>query len=109
MPKLAEVHAELEQAVLVQGRGRAAADVLDRRETLDREIVGDQRRKPAVGDPLQEAPIAAVENGATVVRKLVIDPAVVTQQQIGVAGMEADQIAGLDLDLVRSMAPMSAS
>ena len=56
--------------------------------------------KPAVGDPLQQALIAAVENGATVVRKLVIDPAVVAQQQIGVAGMEADQIAGLDLDLV---------
>lgn len=109
MPKLAEMHAELEQAVLVQGRGRTAADVLDRGKTLDREIVGDQRREPAVGDPLQEAPVAAVEDGATVVRQLVIDMAVIAQQQIGVAGMEADQVAGLDLDLVPLDVLMSAS
>ena len=48
MPKLAEVDAELEQAMLVERRGGAAADVLNRREALDGEIVGDQRRKPAV-------------------------------------------------------------
>ena len=100
MPKLAEMHAELEQAVLVERRGGAAADVLDGGKALDGEIVGDQRRKPAVGDPPQEARIAAIENRATIVRKLPVDPAVVAQEQVGVAGVQADHVARLDLDLV---------
>jgi hypothetical protein len=74
--------------------------MFDRREALDSEIVGDQHGKPAVRDPLQQAPVAAVEDGATIMRKLVIDAAIVAQQQIGVAGMQADEVAGLDLDLV---------
>ncbi len=100
MPKLAQMHAELEQAMLVKRRGGAAADMLDGGEALDGEIVGDQRGKPAVGDPAQQALVAAIENGATVVRKLVIDAAIVAQEQVGVAGMKTDQVGRLDLDAV---------
>jgi adenine phosphoribosyltransferase len=64
VPELAQVDALLEQAMLVQGqRGAAALGFAGGRVGLDRIVVGDQHRQAAVGDPLQQLRIAAVEHG----------------------------------------------
>ena len=55
VPDLAQVHAELEQAMLVQRQRGAVAGCVRRRVRLDRIVVGDQRRQAAVGDPLAAA------------------------------------------------------
>ena len=100
VPDLAQVNAELEQAVLVQRQGRAAARVADRRMRLDRVVVGDQHRQAAVGDPLQQLGIATVEHRTGLVEHRRIRLAGHLDQGLGEAGVQAQHVAGLDHDLV---------
>ena len=65
VPDLAEVDAELEQAMLVQRQRRAVIACSSHGRDgmgLDGVVVGDQRDQPAVGDPLQQPLVAAVEH-----------------------------------------------
>src|SRR6185437_3364051 len=69
IPDLAEIDAELEQAMRVQGQRRAMVLLArPRGKALDRVIVGDERDEAALGDPVQEALVAAVKRGAGVMQ-----------------------------------------
>jgi hypothetical protein len=81
--------------------------MVDGRKAFNSEIVGDQRREPAVGDPLQQTPVAPIENGAAIVRKLLIDPAVVAQEKIGVPVCKQTRSPVSISTLSRSMTRMS--
>ena len=93
--------AVLEDAMLVQRHcgvrprlGDAGGD------ELDREVVGDQARRAAVAHPLQHALVAAFEAAARAVQQLRIRILAQLQDHVGEAGVEAQHVAALDLDLV---------
>ncbi|MCY1513351.1 hypothetical protein D9M68_478430 [compost metagenome] len=102
IPELAQVDAQPEQAGLVQRQPLALrAIVLLVGIALDGEIVGDQDGDPAFVDPAQQALVPAVQHGAAVVQHLRIGIAAHIDQLLAEAGMQAQHVAGLDIDPVR--------
>ncbi|WP_178386473.1 hypothetical protein, partial [Pseudomonas aeruginosa] len=62
VPQLAQVHAQLEQAMLVQRQCRAASVEGARGLGFDRVVVRDQGGQARVRDPLQQALVAPIQH-----------------------------------------------
>ena len=82
-------------------RGADSSVARPRRHRLDRKIVGDQRDGAAVGHPVLQLLVAAVEPAHGVIEQLLAVGLLVHLEQHSVeARAEADEIALLDDDLV---------
>ena len=90
------MHAQLEQAVLVQRQRRAAAVAVPRRVGLDGVVVSGDGGHPAVGDPAQQLLVGAVEHAGGLLHALVRGLPVHAQHQPGEAGVEAHDVTRLD-------------
>jgi hypothetical protein len=67
---------------------------------LDRVVVGDQHRESAVGDPLQQLGVAAVEDGAGLIQHRGVGLPAHADHRLREAGVQAHHVAGLDLDAI---------
>jgi hypothetical protein len=100
IPQFAEMDAELEQAMTVQWDegsrpGRAAW-----RDRFHRIVVGCNRRDATVGDPLQQAFVSPVQRRAGIAQNLGFGSASHFQQHGRKAGMKAQDVAGLESDVI---------
>jgi hypothetical protein len=95
------MYSKLEKAVLVQRRRRTAPGVFDGREAFDREVVCYQHGKTTIGNPSQQPLVPPIQHRTAVMSELSIDMAIIAQQQIGKARVQADHIATLDGRTIR--------
>jgi hypothetical protein len=93
------VHAEPEQAQLVQGQRRRAGRRDARRERLHRVVVGRDGGNSTVPDPCLQVGVGAVEGRADV-QRLGGGVTVAAQHLAGEPGVQHQQVAGFDDDLV---------
>ena len=96
------MNAVLEDAMLVQRHRRMRPRLGDAGgNQLDREVVGDQAGGAAIAHPLQHALVASLEAAAGAVQELRVGVLAQLEDHVGEAGVEAEHVAALHLDLVR--------
>ena len=100
MPNFTQVHPEFEQAVLVNGQGGTRAGFGRRRMGFHRIVVGNQGHQARVGDPLQQARIAAFQHRAALVQQFAIRLLVHFQQHFRKARVQAHHVALFNADMV---------
>ncbi|CFV98299.1 Uncharacterised protein [Bordetella pertussis] len=85
---------------MVQRQHGARALAFARGVGLDRVVVGADGGDAAVGDPLQQFGVGAVQRGAILMQHVGVGLAVHADHGFGVAGAQHQHVAGLDLDAV---------
>jgi len=103
VPQLGQMDAELEQAVLVQPESRGVVRVVGsdlRIEDLDRHVVGTDGDDIAVVDPFQQPVVMAVEPARHPEQAAEIRLLVHSEQQGVEPGIDHEEVAGADLDLL---------
>ena len=86
--------------MFVQRQGRATTHVAQRRMCFDGVVVGGEDRQAAVGDPLQQLVVAAVEHGAGLVEHRQVGLAAHVEQLLRKTGVQTHHVAALDGNMV---------
>ena len=103
VPQLAQRQAELEQAMMMQGQHRHWPCTLRRGPrwiALDGVVVRGDRGDAGIGDPLQQAFVAAVQRAAAMVQHLGIGLAGHLHHHLGKPGAQHKDVAGFDHDAI---------